>query len=267
MSAPLFSRYLGIDYSGAQTIDASLPGLRVFEAVPELGPHEILPPPGPRRYWSRKGLAEWLLEQLGDGPPTLVGIDHGFSFPTRYFEVHHLPCNWDAFLDDFQHHWPSDRENVYVQCVRDGRIGKGAERTGDARWRRVTEEQSHGGKSVFHFDVPGSVAKSTHAGLPWLRFLRRKLGAELHFWPFDGWTPPPGKSVIAEVYPSLWSRSYPREGRTPDQHDAYSIARWMRETDSQAALPDYFNPPINATLRTVASLEGWILGIRRGVSP
>ena len=27
-------------------------------------------------------------------------------------------------------------------------------------------------KSVFHFDVQGSVAKSTHAGLPWIKALR-----------------------------------------------------------------------------------------------
>jgi hypothetical protein len=31
------------------------------------------------------------------------------------------------------------------------------------------------------------VAKSTHAGLPWLPHPRLKLGERLHFWPFDGW--------------------------------------------------------------------------------
>ena len=35
-----------------------------------------------------------------------------------------------------------------------------------ARWRRLTEERAGGTKSVFHFDVRGSVAKSTHAGIP-----------------------------------------------------------------------------------------------------
>jgi hypothetical protein len=37
---------------------------------------------------------------------------------------------------------------------------------GNARWRRLTEERAGGAKSVFHFDVQGSVAKSTHAGIP-----------------------------------------------------------------------------------------------------
>jgi hypothetical protein len=51
------------------------------------------------------------------------------------------------------------------------------------------------------------VAKSTHAGIPWLRFIRQHLGSRVHFWPFDGWDVPAGRSVIAEVYPALWSRS------------------------------------------------------------
>jgi hypothetical protein len=46
--------------------------------------------------------------------------------------------------------------------VRDGVMGNGAARVGNARWRRLTEERAGSAKSVFHFDVQGSVAKSTH---------------------------------------------------------------------------------------------------------
>ena len=63
---------------------------------------------------------------------------------------------------------------------------RGRARSGNARWRRLTDERA-GAKSAFHFDVPGSVAKSTHAGLPWLRFIRQQVGGRVHFWPFDGW--------------------------------------------------------------------------------
>jgi hypothetical protein len=79
-------------------------------------------------------------------------------------------------------------------------------------------------KSVFHSDVQGSVAKSTHAGLPWLRYIRPQHGTAVHFWPFDGWVPPHGQSVIAEVYPALWSKALESEGRNTHQHDAYSVA-------------------------------------------
>ncbi len=258
---PQFARYLGIDYSGAATSTSSLPGLRLYEATPDRPTGEVPPPPSPRKYWTRAGLAEWLAEQLADGPPAIVGIDHAFSFPMQYFMTHAVPLDWRAFLDDFHKHWPTDEEHTYVDCVRDGLVGRGEERGGDSRWRRLCERRSKGAKSVFHFDAPGSVAKSTHAGLPWLRFLRDRLGGRAHFWPFDGWEPTSGSHVFAEVYPSLWNKSFPREDRTPDQHDAYTVARWLSETDAADKLPRFLRPELLTEERAIADIEGWILGI------
>ncbi|WP_316368258.1 hypothetical protein [Candidatus Thiodiazotropha sp. CDECU1] len=85
-----FNRYIGIDYSGAKTPNCSLKGLRVYQATPKELPEEVPPPPGKRKYWTRRGLAEWLAERLSEEESTLVGIDHSFSFPLRYFEVHRL---------------------------------------------------------------------------------------------------------------------------------------------------------------------------------
>jgi hypothetical protein len=165
MTHPAFQRYIGIDYSGAETPDASLKGLRVDLGDRESLPVEIEPPPSARKYWTRRGLAQWLVERLYGDVPTIVGIDHGFSFPLRYFEAHRLEPDWPTFLDDFQKHWPTDAEHTYVDFIRHGSRGEGEARSGSARWRRITEERA-GAKSVFHFDVPGSVAKSTHVGLP-----------------------------------------------------------------------------------------------------
>jgi hypothetical protein len=258
---PSFSRYIGIDYSGAATPTDSLKGLRVYQAVPERSPVEVPPPPSPRKYWTRRGLARWLIKRLAEAVPTLVGIDHGFSFPLRYFEVHHLLPDWPAFLDDFQRHWPTDGDHTYVDFVRDGVCGSGEARSGSARWRRLTEVRAGTAKSVFHFDVPGSVAKSTHAGLPWLRHLRREGGDRIHFWPFDGWQIPRGQSAVVEVYPSLWSRRIARENRTADQHDAYTVATWLRQADGNGSLAGFLNPALLPAERTVARVEGWILGV------
>lgn len=255
-----FARYVGIDYSGAETPTASLKGLRVYMAQIATPPVEVLPPPSPRKYWTRRGIAEWMVAQLSENTPTLVGIDHGFSFPLRYFEVHHLRPDWPAFLDDFQQHWPTDGDHVYVDFVRDGMLGNAAKRTGSSRWRRLAERRCRA-KSVFHFDVQGSVAKSTHAGIPWLRYLRRQLGAKVHFWPFDGWEIPAGRSVVAEVYPSMWKRSFPEEGRTPDQQDAYAAAEWLRRRDLDGTLRRFLNPTLSPAERTTAEVEGWILGV------
>lgn len=257
---PRFERYFGVDYSGAETPIRSLKGLALYAATHGEWPREIPPPPSPRKYWTRRGLAEWLAQELRDAPPTLVGIDHGFSFPLRYFEAHRIAPRWPAFLDDFQLYWPTDEDLLYVDDVRCGRYGKGAERLGQTRWRRVTEEWC-GAKSVFHFDVQGSVAKSTHAGIPWLRYLREQCGPNLHFWPFDGWAPPPGVSVVAEVYPSLWKGLFPSEERNPHQHDAYTIARWMQEQDREHTLTPYFQPELTGSLRSLGEVEGWILGV------
>ena len=253
-----FTRYIGVDYSGAQTPSASLKGLRVYVAEVDTPPVEVARPPSPRKYWTRRGIAEWLVERLGEPAPTLVGIDHGFSFPKAYFDCYQLKHDWPAFLDDFQRHWPTD-EDIYVDFVRDGLRGDGAARTGDPRWRRLTEERARGAKSVFQFDVQGSVAKSTHAG--WLRFIRQSLASRVHFWPFDGWDVPSGRSAIAEVYPALWSRGFPQEDRGADQHDAYSVAAWLPRADHDGSLAAFLKPDLTGSERTVAEVEGWILGV------
>jgi hypothetical protein len=255
-----FERYIGIDYSGAETCESSLKGLRVYMADRASEPREVAPPPSPRWYWTRKTIAHWLVERLSEPSVTLVGIDHGFSFPLKYFAKYGLARDWPAFLDDFQLHWPTDEKYTCVDFVRDGSCGNGAARCGNSRWRRITEARA-GAKSVFHFDVPGSVAKSTHAGIPWLRFLRMNLGDRIHFWPFDGWTVPPGKSAIVEVYPALWSHSFPRDGRDSHQQDAFATAAGLRRSDEDGSLARFFSPSLTEQERKAAAIEGWIVGI------
>jgi len=83
----------------------------------------------------------------------------------------------------------TDGDHTYV---RDSLSGNGATRTGSPRWRRLTEERVRA-KSAFHFDVPGSVAKSTHARLPW-RFIRQRLGARVHSSRPSAPAPPAGEA-------------------------------------------------------------------------
>ena len=235
---------------------------------------EVPPPPSPRKYWTRKGIAAWLVERLSEDAPTLVGIDHGFSFPLRYFEAHGLKPDWLAFLDDFQRHWPTDVGGVWVRDILRGNHGAGAARCGDKTWFRSTEMQTKSNrtcqatasgsrKSVFNFDQKqGCVAFSTHAGIPWLRFIRQRLGTRVHFWPFDGWEIPIGRSAITEVYPALWSPDFVKEGRTADQHDAFSIAAWLSRADRNGSLAMFLKPDLASSERTLAQVEGWILGVQ-----
>jgi len=258
---PQFARYIGIDYSGAETADSTCKGLRVFMAEDSGAPEQIQPPPSPRRYWTRRGLAEWLREELDRDILTLVGIDHAFSFPLAYFEKYRLSSHWQDFLVDFQHHWPTDAPHTYVCFIREDPSGRGLKRTGERSWLRVTETWTPTAKSVFGFGVQGEVATSTHAGLPWLLDLRKKCRRPLHFWPFDGWDIPDGKSVVAEVYPALWMRRFERDGRDGDEHAAYAVAAWLQRADISGSLERFFKPPLTSVEREVARIEGWILGV------
>ena len=150
-------------------------GLRVYLAESDIPPVEVPPPPSPRKYWTRRGIAEWLTERLAEDIPTLAGIDHGFSFPLRYFEVHRLKPQGvrPTFLDDFQLHWPTD-QNIYVDFVRDGVVGNGAARMGNARWRRLTEEQYRERQISLSFRRPG-IGRQVHS--------RRDSLAALHSAP------------------------------------------------------------------------------------
>ena len=87
------------------------------------------------------------------------------------------------------------------------------------------------------------------------------LGDRVYFWPFDGWDVPEGRSAIVEVYPALWSRSFAPEERTGDQHDAYSIAAWLSSADQGNNLAGFLGPSLTSPERTVAQVEGWILGV------
>lgn len=256
---PAFERYIGIDYSGAKHADASLPGIRVFEARHTQPPTEITPPKGTRKYWTRRGLANWLIRELTDSTPTLVGIDHGLSFPLQYFETNKVPLDWDAFLEDFHHHWPTDQLNSTVDSIRDRLRIENPARLGSPKWRRLSEVPLRA-KSVFHFDVPGSVAKSTHAGLPWIYSLRKTL-PKLHFWPFDGWLIPSRHSALAEAYPATLKAFQPNSQNllSQDQADAYAIANWLQFADQHNQLNQALAPPENPHFAKTAKVEGWIL--------
>lgn len=257
---PRFARYIGIDYSGAEVPVSPLKSLRAYVADGDGPPREATTIEPGRKYWCRRALADWLIERLGEDVPTLVGMDHGFSFPLPYFVKYRLPRDWPLFLDDFAVHWPTDEPYMYVDFVRHGKVGDGAARMGDARWRRLCETRTGRAKSVFHFDVPGSVAKSTFAGLTQLRRIRRACGDRTFFWPFDGFEPPAGASLVAEAYPALVSGLFPREGRTADQHDAYSLCAWLQATDRAGRLGAFLTPALTEPEREIVHIEGWILG-------
>ena len=92
-----------------------------------------------------RGAAERLVELLTEETPTLIGIDHGFSFPLRYFETHGLKLDCAAFLDDFQRHWPTDEDHAYVDFDASGhcqRVVRTTTTTDDVKLNQPLAQQS-----------------------------------------------------------------------------------------------------------------------------
>lgn len=253
----LFEGYIGIDYSGAGTSETRLKGLQVYEALDSISSTKVNTTVANARNWTRSEIAKFCVDRLCIGIPIIIGIDHAFSFPKSYMDRYKI-MTWDYFLDDFKKYWPADNRNVSVESLRRDNSRKGA-----ASELRLCERWTAGAKSVFRFDVQGQVAKSTHAGLPWLRSLRKhkEIRSRVHFWPFDGFDVPHGMSVITEVYPSLFRRRYSMVDRTVDEQDAFATAKWLSEMDQYGNLKRYFSPPLTKEEAKLAHLEGWILGV------
>ncbi len=250
-----FERFIGIDYSGAQGPESRLSGLQVYQAKKDGEPQRMSPPVRGVKNWSRREVTQFCQDALQADQPVIIGIDHNFSFPQSYMARYGLH-SWDVFLHDFMRHWPTHEDYTRVECLRENNL-----RTGNSSEFRLCEKWTATAKSTFQFDMQGSVAKSTHAGLPWLLWLRQVSPARVHFWPFDGFDVPAGCSVIAEVYPALYKRRYEQGERSADEHDAWSVAAWLRDADQRGILDKYLFPPLTVSEQKLARLEGWILGV------
>ena len=271
-SERIFRRYIGIDYSGTNFPVRSIAGLAV--CIIDAEGNSDFPKPLRKQVknWNRKDVARWLVKRLQEqNMPTLVGIDHGFSFPIDYFRQydHLLESSWDYFLDDFQQYWPTHKDVVTVrgqyieqiECMI--RTKQGNFRFGVPNWFRLTDPPK--ASSLFDFmRKGGEVATSTHAGIPWLRYIRRRLKEErvkVQFWPFDGWNICENRSVVVETYPRIWKDKVKCKGDSEHQQDAYAVARRMYEMDKEGSLGGCFKPKLNEKGYARAKKEGWILGV------
>ncbi|WP_338469699.1 hypothetical protein R4Z10_12855 [Niallia sp. XMNu-256] len=260
-----FDYYIGIDYSGRGEPTKRTSGIQVVEMdrdgqVSRISPNGLH---GRTFSWSRKEVYDYLRNRLTEQKHRFViGIDHSLSFPVTYFKQHDL-SNWDEFLNHFQALW-----NTKVESVRDCK-----ERVDDYpnhNELRITETFTASAKSAWNFEQKtGTVAYSTHAGLPWIYELRQSFRENLHNWPYDGWKPCSEKSVLAEVYPSLlYKRFRQNDPGFPlewprDAQDAYAIAAWLRERDLNGTLERYFEVSTLTEQEKQLALqfEGWILGV------
>jgi hypothetical protein len=250
---PSFDTYIGVRYSGRKAPKERVDDLIVFTAVVDHEPYRELNFADSEGRWSRQDLAEWLLAKLTGDERVVVGLDHAFSFPQSYMDRHGLE-SWEQFLRDFAEHWPTHQISVKD-------LLPGLSRLGDPDEQRLTGRWTAQPKSVFQFaDLQDNAARATHAGIPWLAYLRR-AGERAHFGPFDGVEVEEGKSLVAEVRPARLKHRYQREGLERQELEAFAICAWLQDRDRLDLLRPYFTPPLSEAEQKRAQLEGWILGV------
>ncbi len=163
---PSFARYVGVDYSGAETPRASsracafiwprMTGCRLRSCLRRRPPQPYngIDYSGAETPRSSLPVAEGdrlpievrrrrRLESIGPGAASRSGWSSSWASPRRLWSasttaspsrsgisrVNHLKQDWPAFLDDFRRHWPTDDDHTYVDFVRDGIAGDGAVRS------------------------------------------------------------------------------------------------------------------------------------------
>ncbi|WP_428911563.1 hypothetical protein [Niallia sp. Krafla_26] len=259
-----FDVFIGIDYSGRGEPFQRTSGIQVVEMNQNGQFKRVSPDEKGRTFsWSRREVFVYLQKRISEpNQRMIIGIDHSFSFPFSYFKDNQLQ-NWEEFLAHFQHLW-----NTKEQTVRACK-----ERVDDYRNHtelRLTETYTASAKSAWNFEQKtGTVAYSTHAGLPWIYELRKSCEELLHVWPYDGWNPSSAESVLAEVYPALFYKRFQQFDREfpfdwpRDAQDAYVIAAWLRERDRNGTLTQYFevNTLTKEEKQLALQYEGWILGV------
>ena len=68
----------------------------------------------------------------------------------------------------------------------------------------------------------------------------------------------PDPLAISPLYAPV---AFPPAGRSPDQHDAFATAEWLRRADAKGSLTQFFSPELERSERKTAEVEGWILGV------
>ncbi len=212
----MFTEFVAIDWSGAK--GAAHPSIAVALCTPGHSPPILVEPPG--RFWSRRGVLDWLLAR-GDRRP-LVGFDFSFSAPhcdlQSYFRyadvaqeakalwayVDHLSLdNIDLGASGFVER-SAHRREFYLGKIDGVKASYMRLRACELRFN-----EQGGGKPSSIFDAVGAaqVCKASFAGM---RLLHRAQ-ASFPVWPFDPRSEHDG--LMVEIYTRAFLRLAGLSGR------------------------------------------------------
>ena len=233
-SDPVFSSYLGIDWSGAKAKNHA--GLQIAVAKPgKAVPKRMRPPVG--RYWSRFQVLDLLIEYANAAvgkSPVLAGIDFAFAHPLRVKQSADLSVD-DSIGVDTKSYFPYAEDSpktatdlwALVEKVNHNQPDLyGGSMFSHPKWgeyylappdykaryyescRRLTEIASKAaGRSpspTFKAVGADNVSTGSLAGMRLLYHLKQHLGERLSIWPFDDIVDGKADLVLVEIFPSLY---------------------------------------------------------------
>ena len=233
-SDPVFSSYIGIDWSGAKAKNHA--GLQLAVAKPgKAVPKRMGPPVG--RYWSRCQVLELLIEYANAAVgklPVLAGIDFAFAHPFRIKKSADLSVDVAAEVDG-KSYFPGAEDSPKTATELWALVEKvncnqpdlyGGAMFSHPKWgeyylappdykaryyescRRLTEIASHAaGRSpspTFKAVGADNVSTGSLAGMRLLHRLKQHLGERLSIWPFDDIVDGKTDLVLVEIFPSLY---------------------------------------------------------------
>lgn len=281
---PRFSRFAVIDWSGAK--GSRHPGIALAMCSTGNGAPALIKPPD--KYWSRRGIADWVMAQQDD---LLIGFDFSFAPPCA-LRGSYLPG--DSVPETAKPFWAyvdslCEDEDLgaasFLETHHRSHFYFGSADGTKADYMHLRRCEAHynaggGGKPSTIYDAIGAaqVAKASFAGMR----LLHKIQPHLAIWPFDGVrdTGP----MIVEIYTQIAARASgapkgrskirdaagldaalarfdsrphePLERYTDHATDAILTAAWLR---ANATRPELWTPqPMTAE---IAATEGWTFGV------
>lgn len=283
-----FDGYIAIDWSGA---DGHYSGISVARCAPGTGAPRLVAASTAAR-WTRTAVAAWLEAELRSGRHQLIGFDFAFGLPfepgmgylagaaagaTGMFALwdlieqasgeaadfscahvlthpHFAPLYWHTGRQSSR--WTARRRQAEIAC---------AAATGTYP------------ECVFKLIGPKQVGKASLTGIRVLRHVRGRNRDKVAVWPFEATA---GKSVFAEIYPTLFRRE--AAGGVAKLRTRADLNAALRRLGSRGAVGAVFSDHDTDALISAAGLrhyseargyalddvgnrplrhEGWIFGV------
>jgi hypothetical protein len=208
---PVFERFVGVDWSGAQGRNYS--GIAVAECVAGTAAPALVQPA--TRRWRRTDFVDWLVGQVSDRRRMLIGIDCAFALPAAMAaghlgETYSAASLW-AYIDAIC----SGADDYYGggfalhEAHRHLFWHSGRRPPDFAEHHRAGEHACRlaglgAPESPLKLVGARQVGKGGLAGMRVLAALRRQLGGLFAVWPFD--PVERARIVCVELYPRLFMR-------------------------------------------------------------